>query len=75
MFTESPLKDQFIIVVGFNHFGKAEITIVAEVGLIKSSALVFTNPVKNWAILSKLFSRNCLDKIEGEKEVIKNNQK
>ena len=52
---QPPLKDGFLVVGSFDHFGIAEGTIGADVGLIKKFRLSIHQSSENWAILSELF--------------------
>jgi len=52
---QSPLKDGFVVVGSFDHFGIAEGTVGAEVGPIKKFRLSIHASSENWAILSELF--------------------
>ena len=52
---QPPLKDGFVIVGSFDHFGIAEGNIGAEVGTIKKFRLSIHASSENWAILSELF--------------------
>ena len=52
---QPPLKDGFLIVGGFDHFGIAEGTLGPEIGPIKKFRLSIHASSENWAILSELF--------------------
>ena len=52
---QPPLKDGFVVVGSFDHFGIAEGTVSAEVGPVKKFRLSIHASSENWAILSELF--------------------